>query len=339
MHPIAIITNSLSGGGAEQSAQIVHAELRKAGLDISWIGINAENPLRVPEDDHVFCLNRTKQQRIFETFTVFLRFVRLIKSRSITTLIINCELPELFAAFTPLPLRLFVVEHANPSWCKRDLLGLLVRKILKFRRARFIQVSPHLKPRFISSTASVTIPNPILDNSVGEFRNPGTSIQRLAYVGRLSAEFKNPEYLLLIAQKVNLEVIFIGDGVLRDSLENMAKSLGISVTFVGFQKKPWSFLSRGDLLIIPSSAEGDGLVLVEAVQRGIPFLATQIPDLNRYGISNEHYCNDIDDFVFRIRKYQESIDLLVVSSQLSKKILEERSVERIANSWIQVLKD
>jgi hypothetical protein len=339
VQPIAIITNSLSGGGAEQSAQILYSELRKTEFRIFWIGINAENPLEVPISDDVFSLNRTKQQRLFETIAVFLRFVKLIKSKSITTLIVNCELPELFAAFTPLPLKLFIVEHANPSWYKRDLLGFMVRKILKFRRAQFIQVSPHLKPRFVYPPTSVTIPNPLLDNSVREFGNPGTSIRRLAYVGRLSAEFKNPEYLLLIAQKVNLEVIFIGDGVLKDSLEKMARVLGVKVTFVGFQRKPWSYLSSGDLLIIPSSAEGDGLVLIEAVQRGIPFLATQIPDLNRYGISDENYCNDIGDFVSRIRKYQESIGLLVVSSQLSMQILEGRSVERIVKSWIQVLKD
>jgi hypothetical protein len=337
MKTTALITNSLSGGGAETSAQILKEEFSNLGMSIIWIGVNSENPLAIPTDQNIYCLGRSKNNFVFETFLAYLNLIKLIRSKSASTLILNCELPELLAAFIPFRLRLFVVEHANPTWYKREVLGSIVRSVLKLRKARFVVVGEHLKPRFAESLPYVTIRNPIMDNSVTSFKSCGKEIKRLVFVGRLSSDFKNPNLILDIASKLRMNALFIGDGPLKQSLENESCLIGVNAKFLGFQRQPWSHFSEGDLLMIPSSAEGDGLVLIEAVQRGIPFLASQIPDLNRYGISEQNYCKSVDEYVSRIEQYRKSLSSLVVPRDLAIQILSQRNSKQIAQSWVNLL--
>jgi glycosyltransferase involved in cell wall biosynthesis len=333
----ALVTNSLSGGGAESTAQVLKKEFSNLGMSIVWIGVNSENPLNVPTDKNTLCLYRSKNNTVIETFLAYLNLIKVIRRKSVSTLILNCELPELLAAFIPFRLKLFVVEHANPTWYKRDLLGWIVRSVLKLRKAKFVVVGEHLKPRFAESLPTVTIRNPIMDNSVYSFQSYGKEIKRIVFVGRLSSEFKNANLIVEIAAKLKMDALFIGDGPLKQFLESESRSKGVEAKFLGFQRQPWNHFSKGDLLIIPSSAEGDGLVLIEAVQRGIPFLASNIPDLNRYGISEQNYCKSLNEYVSRIQQYRQSLFSLVVPRDLAIQILNQRDSSRIAQTWVKLL--
>ena len=74
----------------------------------------------------------------------------------------------------------------------------------------------------------------------------------------------------------SLEVV--GDGPQRQVLEALAGSLGIKrrVIFQGFRDDPQKWMAESDLLIFPSLDEGMGLVLMQAVQVGVPVLASDI---------------------------------------------------------------
>jgi glycosyltransferase involved in cell wall biosynthesis len=55
-----------------------------------------------------------------------------------------------------------------------------------------------------------------------------------------------------------------------------------SIQFLGFQSKPEAFLRQVDLLVVPSNNEPFGRVVIEAMQAGVPCLATHtggIPDI------------------------------------------------------------
>ena len=104
----------------------------------------------------------------------------------------------------------------------------------------------------------------------------------LVSVGRL-IEQKGHYYLLqamhhLALKSKNVRLTIVGDGPLRNQLEDMRNSLGIEnmVDFVGWQSNVYSFYESADILIHPSLWEGFGLVLLEAMRSGLPIIASNV---------------------------------------------------------------
>jgi glycosyltransferase involved in cell wall biosynthesis len=203
---VAFVTNSLSGGGAEYSASLLHHQLQSNGLKSYWIGINSENPAGVKVSQTVLSLDRDKSKGPIHTLGIFIRYALLMRKLRITTIVTNCELPELLTSLLPMKIRIIVVEHANPTWYKRDLLGFLVRKILIARKAKFVVVGNHLKPRFSRDNNYVHIPNPMPDITLKFSKLAIGKARRLLYVGRLSPDFKCPQLILELASRTNLKV-------------------------------------------------------------------------------------------------------------------------------------
>jgi glycosyltransferase involved in cell wall biosynthesis len=77
-----------------------------------------------------------------------------------------------------------------------------------------------------------------------------------------------------------IEIIIAGDGPEKDNLVTLyeAKRLpkNIKVTFVGFQSDTRAFYESLDLLVFPSRREGFSLVLLEAWERGLSVLTSDI---------------------------------------------------------------
>ena len=98
-------------------------------------------------------------------------------------------------------------------------------------------------------------------------------------VGRLSPE-KGYGRIIEILRRMdeNLEVnlIIIGDGAERSTLEQNAKNNGIlkKIYFLGSKKNPYCYIKHADLLICPSYTESFGLVMLEAMLLKVPILTT-----------------------------------------------------------------
>ena len=337
MKRLIILTNSLSGGGAETSALILKKNLSAQGIDVTLIGINADNPFNVPTSKEVFSLNRDKSKPITSTILALIKFRTYVSSQKFDAIIVNCELPELFSVTAPRHIHLAIVEHANPAWFQREQLGRIIRSALKRRTPLLITVGEHLQPKFFKNLPYFHIPNPLEEVDSQEVVLAQSEIKRLVYLGRLSSAFKNPLSVLKVAKLTDLPVIMIGDGDMMKSLKSYAYESKLDCVFTGFQIEPWRLIRSGDLMIIPSSAEGDGLTLVEAIQRKVPFLASQIPDLNRYGISQSNYCANIEEFANVVNVYRNRLEELVVPENLAKKILESRAPKKVADKWINLL--
>ncbi len=86
--------------------------------------------------------------------------------------------------------------------------------------------------------------------------------------------------LACVAQTIpSLSAVFVGPVTasgeqIRSASE--AAGLGQQVAFVGSQADPYSFIRAADLLVHPSRAEGQPLVLLEAMVLGTPILATDV---------------------------------------------------------------
>ncbi|MBI5055372.1 MAG: glycosyltransferase family 4 protein [Nitrospirae bacterium] len=101
-------------------------------------------------------------------------------------------------------------------------------------------------------------------------------------IGSLGHE-KGHIYLLKAAREIlethkAVKFLIIGDGLLRNELESMANTLGISsnVIFAGYRKDIPEMLSMMDIFVLPSIKEGLPMVLLEAMAAKKPVIATRV---------------------------------------------------------------
>ena len=101
-------------------------------------------------------------------------------------------------------------------------------------------------------------------------------------VGRLSIE-KGQGYLLRAFKDIasvvpKAKLLIVGDGRLKDNLQQEAKNLGLEdrVVFSGNQKDMVSVYKAIDIFVLPSLTEGLPLVLLEAMSMGLAVVATGV---------------------------------------------------------------
>ncbi len=331
------VTNSLTGGGAERSMNLVVNELSKRGRPVSLVPINSsEQDLVIPICE-VFQLHRNWRGSFINSFVACVRFFQAVRVWNPDVVILNCDLPEFFGALLFGKREFIIVEHSNLSWSTRTRMGKAVRKMLTLRNAKWVAVSSHIKIWPTEVLAKTIIQNPFLPstNDTRRTRNP-QQILRLISIGRLSIE-KCPQRVLEIAFAAGIPVEIIGDGYLRASLEKLTRELDIDVSFRGHVKDPWSYFKEGDVLISTSKSEGDGLVIIEGLERGIPMILSDVSDFRRFGLAEVNYCHTNEEYVKRIQEYAASPDSLIVSDEIVRSILSSRSLEVIGDAWENLL--
>lgn len=106
----------------------------------------------------------------------------------------------------------------------------------------------------------------------------GSQTRWFVTVGRLSPE-KNQARLLEAFARVHVEhpdtgLIVVGDGPLRDELEQRRDALGLgdAVIMTGALANPFPVLAASDCFVLSSDYEGQPMVLLEAAVAGLPIV-------------------------------------------------------------------
>ncbi len=86
----------------------------------------------------------------------------------------------------------------------------------------------------------------------------------------------------LIKQFPNLAVVMVGTGPLLEHMKRMSDELGITknVRWEGFRTNMHDYIRDSDLMVIPSAAEGFGLVVLEAWHHAKMVVAFDVPAIN-----------------------------------------------------------
>lgn len=333
------ITNSLSGGGAERAINIAVNELSKKDISVGLLVINdGPQDLYAPKVP-TFEIGREWQGGLFSLLLAYVKSYFLVAKLKPKVLILNCDLPEFIGAFVFGPWKLVVVEHVTKPWSNRLSLGKLIRRVLRIRRSSWVVVSDHLKPWLSENLKTEHIPNAIFEqeeSKIGQVVS-GDQIKRLVFIGRLTKAQKQPQWLLEISEISKLPVVIYGDGLYRDELVSDSQARNLDITFHGFISNPWNEILSGDLLIVPSAWEGDGLVVVEALSRGVPILLNSVVDLTRFGLPERHYCHSPADFAMRISLYNNKLNELIGDVEIAQGIIAGRDPEIVATKWIKYL--
>jgi len=335
-----IVTNSRTGGGAERSMNLACNELSKRGWPISLVPINSSPNDQVTPNCEVFPLERQWRGGLISTLTAIWKFQRIINDWKPEVIVLNCDLPELFGATQFSRSRLVVVEHVDRPWITRMVLGRVIRRILKLRKAKWVAVSSHLLIWPNSLNPDAILPNSILTSQANlkvsnKFKKTNR-VERLIFIGRLAPQ-KRPDWMIKIGKITGIPVSFIGDGAMRESMQSLAIASELNFTFHGRLEDPWAAIEVGDLLIVPSEYEGDGLVVIEGIQKGMPMLISDIPDFRRFRLSELNYCRSIQDFANSIIRFRTDISSLLIPPSISTEILFARSPKNVGDVWEEFL--
>jgi glycosyltransferase involved in cell wall biosynthesis len=135
---------------------------------------------------------------------------------------------------------------------------------------------------FVPHEKIVVIPNAI---EPAEFPDqsdrPVAEPPRIGFIGRLDPIKRIPDLLEAARLLGNARLHLFGDGSERGRLEEIVRHDGLEsrVTFHGAVQRPQDALAMIDVLVLPSQAEGFGLVLIEAMAAGVPVVATNVPGI------------------------------------------------------------
>jgi GalNAc-alpha-(1->4)-GalNAc-alpha-(1->3)-diNAcBac-PP-undecaprenol alpha-1,4-N-acetyl-D-galactosaminyltransferase len=335
---VMFVTNSLSGGGAERATNVLVNALSDLEVEVSLIAVNKGSEDLVAPRCAVFELHREWKGGLFSVLKAYFEVQKIVWRWRPDYLVLNCDMPELLGSVTIGKHKLIAVEHASQPWPQRRSLGKVVRKLLRYRRTKWVAVSDHLKVWGLDVLPDFVINNPIesllpLINSHGNQNI--NEIRRLVFVGRLSPE-KNPTLLVSAAKEANLPIKFVGSGEHAELVRDMCKASSITAEFTGFVKDPWAEIQPGDLLIVPSNNEGDGLVIVEAIQRGVPLMIRDIPDLTRFGLLDTNYFKNHVEIGAAVKSNRYHLNNFVVSKEIADLVLSKRNPELVAKKWLEV---
>ena len=111
---------------------------------------------------------------------------------------------------------------------------------------------------------------------------------KFLHIGRFN-EQKNHVGLLhgfqmVLACYPNCTLDLIGDGELREEMEQKVQTLGLSghVRFLGSQSNVYPYLHQADIFLLPSLYEGMPMTIIEAMGTGLPIVASWVggvPDM------------------------------------------------------------
>lgn len=106
--------------------------------------------------------------------------------------------------------------------------------------------------------------------------------QVVGIIARLS-EVKGHRYLITAMKKVieeipNAQLLSVGDGKIKEGLEDLARSLHIEnrIHFISAVSDTALALSVMDVFVMPSLQEGLGLAIMEAMRAGIPVIGSSV---------------------------------------------------------------
>jgi glycosyltransferase involved in cell wall biosynthesis len=133
-------------------------------------------------------------------------------------------------------------------------------------------------------------------------------------------------------------VLFVGEGIERISLTKKSILLGVETEFAGFLDSPWRNFQPSDLLVVPSLYEGDGLVALEAISRGVPLMIKKIPAFERFGLPPQNYFISVADFVEKFRQHHNSPNAFTIPLEIRSKILCNRDIQMVGAAWVELLK-
>ena len=325
MTKVLHVITTINRGGAENQLVVLVREQVKSGLDVTVIYLKGE-----PELQQEFLAAGAK---ILHNIVNMRPIFQLIKLRGISKaekFLLHAHLPraELLTRFAAGKNEYVVSRHnAEPFFpgAARLLSSYLSRLVIKKARhviAISLAVSEFLiENQEIRSNEKLSVvhygyqPRPGEDRQTAKVNLGDLSEICIGTISRLTRQKDLPTLFSSFAQFLinhpKSTLLLVGGGEEKDYLENLAQNLGIgeNIEWVGRTSRIPEFLSRMDIFVLSSLYEGFGLVLLEAMDAGVPLIASNnsaVPEVLGKDFPGLVRTGDVAGFVKKMNEYTDS---------------------------------
>lgn len=296
MIKIAIISE-LSGGGVEQVNRLLATNLDSSIFDVEFISLVTLKEKWKDKDLGFKCVFLEAKSKKYAAIQL-VRELKLYKPDIICT---SCLVETYFCIyykyFINSQVKIVYTEHAVFS---KTMSGNMKKVVLNNWLPHILHpfdlidevicVSDGVKKDFIGCFPRIKTPCVRIYNPAVQSHNPDelykdihTEHVKLVTVGRLEPVKCQCDIITAVKELrdggMNVTLSLYGLGNDKESLMNYSKEIGIeeSVVFKGFSDKIQDEIRKYDIFILASSWEAFGMVLVEAMNMGVPVISTDCP--------------------------------------------------------------
>ena len=288
MKPVFHVITTINRGGAENQLQILAREQVKLGLEVHIIYLKGE-----PELQSEFIQMGTKVHHSVARLHPIFQPLALLKLIGRSNPIIHAHLPraELISLLTPTRFTFITSRHNAEAFfpgAPRSVSNFLSR-IVELRSTKIIAISNAVQ-EYLVDQGEISNPDktevvlygykPSRDRVARNLKAP-KSLLRFGTIARLT-EQKDIPTLLRAFQIIRKEIPeaslnIVGSGSLEMDLKELCNILALepSVHFLGRTSKVMDYLAGLDAFILTSTYEGFGMVLLEAMDAGVPIVASR----------------------------------------------------------------
>ena len=321
---VLIILPSNTVGGAEKVIWSYYNNFKSSKISLKLLIINNIDNIKKFENKNIINLNYS---RFIYSIPKVLNIIRNENIKIVISTFPNVSVILLMLKyFKILNIKIIVRQ---PNIIEKSLRGTLKLQIIRNTYKFFIKftdavivTSEFMKEEILKYKVNkekiFLLRNPI---SIEQTRKgikpvrPGRDKVKLIFVGRLVYQKGIDRILHLFVDNKNIELIIVGEGILKNKLFKMVKNLDIedNIKFFGEISKPYSLIAGSDYFILPSRWEGLPNSVLESLALGTPVLSTkQIYSLNDFkkNISNKsiRLFNNIKDLSYKISTLRKRKD-------------------------------
>jgi glycosyltransferase involved in cell wall biosynthesis len=342
---ILLLITDLEIGGTPTVVRELAVRLHRppeVRVDVACLA--GRGPVADQIEDHGIVV-KTLDARGAKDLGVFKRFIALLQSESYDTVFSFLIHANVVAAVGALRMRKIRFLQSIQTTQQRPRWHWFLQRVAHRAAeavvvpsqsvARVAQVRAHVPARKLAIVPNAIDPVDFAELSLRDTSIPSRPV-RIGFIGRLDPIKRVPDLIRAIAllgETVHLHVF--GSGSERLDAMVHRKHLQKRVTFHGAIARPQEALANIDVLVLPSEAEGFGLVLIEAMAAGVPVVATQVPGIC-YVV--RHKTNGLLARVRSPRQLAEMIALVTDNSVLRRKlVLIGRNHVRRKYTWEKVL--
>ena len=293
---IALVVNTLSGGGAEKTVSNL-SQFLSSDYDVDIV-LNDTAHIDYPYAGQIISLDMPEgrdRSRFTYQIAALLKRVRILrklkKENRYAAVISFSELTNVSNVLsgnkygkTIVSFRVSVRERMS---LQQRLIAAFICKKADMTVSCSREIADDLQQSFgLRKTNSRVVYNGIDLQRIKMFSNEPLTEDTfegkklIVTVGRLTAQ-KGQRHLLravkhLLDRDCPVHLLILGEGELRSALEEEAKLLGISeqVSMPGFVENPYRYIAKADVFVMPSMYEGFSNAILEALACGVPVVST-----------------------------------------------------------------
>lgn len=316
MTSVLHLITTIKRGGAENQLLVLVKEQVRSGFTVHIAYLKDE-----PELSREFEFAGARVHHSIATVKPFKQPIRLRKLLNGQISIVHAHLPraELVALLCPSRFKLISSRHnAEPFFPKAPkFFSNFLSRLVSIRAHAIIANSSAVRD-FLIERGEIKDKTKIRVVLYGFIRNSRSStkknnqdnvITRIGTVSRLTDQKDIPTMLDAFGRYLeiipNAKLSIVGSGHLERPLINMATKMFPpgTVTFLGRSDKIYDYMSGLDIFILTSKYEGFGMVLLEAMDVGVPIVASRnsaIPEVLGSDFPGLCRTGDSADFFMKI---------------------------------------